>query len=238
VLSVALAAAGIGACKGSPTPPPASTTTAVAGPTPTAAPPADHAAALVRQQLDASPGAGRYELLLVLSDGTAAASLHRTTGDAEPTEVLTTYRLAGGALADARASRTTQRLGRGPVTATYATAGTTDAATVQANRDLVLRMYHEVIDLRRPDAPARYMTEGYIQHNPVIPSGRAAIEQFIQRLGPAAPGAGDRREELVIASGDFVVMVSVSGGGTRRIVDLFRVEDGRVAEHWDFTPVA
>jgi predicted SnoaL-like aldol condensation-catalyzing enzyme len=238
VLTVALSAAGTGACRREPTQPPGPSTSPVTRPPSTAAPATDDVSALVRGQLDASPGPGRYELLLVLSDGTAAASLHRTIGDAAPTELLTTYRLEGGRLADARAYRTTQRLGTGPVTGTYATAGTADNATIEANRALVLRMYHEVIDLRQPDAPARYMTEGYIQHNPIIPSGRAAIEAFIRRLGPAAPGASDRREELVIADGDFVAMVSVSGAGTRRIVDLFRVEDGRVAEHWDFTPVS
>jgi predicted SnoaL-like aldol condensation-catalyzing enzyme len=231
---LAAAALMLAACASTPSgSPPASS---APGPAPTTVPAAAPARELVGRDLDTTVGAGRYELLVVLADGSSVVAVHRApdAGGAGVSEVLTTYRLDGGRLGGATRYRTTQKPGAGPTTPTFASTGSAGAEAVAANRQLVVKMYHDVIDLRQPDAPARYMAEGYIQHNPMVPQGRAGIEGFIQRMGPAPEGAGNRRDELVVADGDFVLLVSSFGTG--RIADLFRVEAGMVAEHWDFTP--
>jgi predicted SnoaL-like aldol condensation-catalyzing enzyme len=205
----------------------------------TSAPTADEVARdLVSRQLDTEFADKGYEVLIVMAHGADVAAVFRAADTAGPYEALTTYRLEGGQLTGATRYRSTQKVGTGPLTPLYATTGNDDATSTEANKELVQTMYHEVIDLRQPDAPARHIAEGYIQHNPAVPQGRAGIEQFVQSMGPAAPGASTRQDALVLADGELVLLVSTLGAGTdRRIADLFRVEDGLVAEHWDFTPV-
>jgi predicted SnoaL-like aldol condensation-catalyzing enzyme len=187
----------------------------------------------VVKELDGKLGEANYEVLLTMSEGDSAASLHREVENNEAHEILTTYHLEGDKLAGAKRYRSTQKLGSGPMTATYESTGTPDPG----NRQLVTSMYHDVIDLRKPDAPARYLAEDYIQHNPAVEQGRAGIEKFIASAGPAPAGASTRTEALVIADGELVLMVSDLGGG-KQIADLFRVQEGQVAEHWDFVPAS
>lgn len=193
---------------------------------------------LVRQELDATLGAGHYQLLVVVSEGARVASLHRGEDGAGPYEALTTWRLEGRQLTGAAMFRSTQRVGVGPATAEHPGNGVISPAVTRANRELVLTMFHEVIDHRRPDAPALYLTEGYIQHNPIVAPGRAGLEELLRSLGPVPEDRVGRREDLVIADGQLVAVVSSFETGDRRVADLFRVEGARVAEHWDFTAVS
>ena len=193
--------------------------------------PTDAVRPLVQQSLDGSLSTTGYELLIVVREGADVAAVYRAPESGTVYEGLMTFHLDGGTLTRTARYRSTQKIGTGPDTAVYATTGNPDPN----NRKLVLSMYHDVIDLRQPDAPGRYIAEGYVQHNPAVSQGRAGIEGLIKSMGPAtAPST--RTESVVIADGELVLMVSEIGGGAR-IADLFRVENGMVAEHWDFTPV-
>jgi predicted SnoaL-like aldol condensation-catalyzing enzyme len=230
---LAVAALAVAGCGGDPSAaPPAGSQAATTETTS----PTDAARELVGRQLDTMVGADTYQLLIVVAEGPDVAAVHRALDGPEPYEALTTWRLDGGQLTGATTYRSTQKLGTGPTTSVFLSNAAIDQATTEANRKRVVTMYHDVIDLRQPDAPARHIAEGYIQHNPMVPQGRAGIEGFIQRMGPAAPGTSTRKDELVVADGELVLLVSEFGG--RRIADLFRVEEGLVAEHWDFTPAA
>lgn len=93
-----------------------------------------------------------------------------------------------------------------------------------------------------------YMKDGYIQHNPDVPQGKAGFREFFEITFKAMP---DFRYILkdIVADGDRVWMYSTTTGthnggewlgmqptGKRLsfdVVDLFRIEDGKLAEHWD-----
>lgn len=100
---------------------------------------------------------------------------------------------------------------------------------------------HDLTDLDR------YMKDDYIQHNPDVPQGKAGFREFFEATFKAMP---DFRYVLknIVAQGDMVWIYSATTGthtgewlglpptGNRLsfdVVDMFRVADGKLAEHWD-----
>lgn len=93
-----------------------------------------------------------------------------------------------------------------------------------------------VIEAGRLDLADRYMDEDYIQHNPVIPSGRQALVDFLKPiLKPRSIADGIEGLKFLIAERDIVVLVltRMQDGRDMVLFDVFRVKDGKVAEHWD-----
>jgi predicted SnoaL-like aldol condensation-catalyzing enzyme len=85
------------------------------------------------------------------------------------------------------------------------------------------------------EAAAKYLAPPYTQHNPQIPDGidgvRAGIPGFIQQF----PGL-HLDFKRVLVDGDLVaVHSSLAGMGEHGavVVDIFRVKDGKLVEHWD-----
>jgi predicted SnoaL-like aldol condensation-catalyzing enzyme len=90
----------------------------------------------------------------------------------------------------------------------------------------------------------KYMAESYVQHNPNVPTGRAAfIEFFSSRVKPR--DIADRVKAplvAIVADGDLVVLAFArentdpkdpSKKYTTTWFDMFRIEGGKIAEHWD-----
>lgn len=87
-----------------------------------------------------------------------------------------------------------------------------------------------------PEAARSLLAPDYIQHNPAVPTGAEPIIQFIP--GMKASGV-EVTVHRVITDGDFVVMhnsfdnADAFGASSLVAFDVFRVENGKVAEHWD-----
>ena len=99
------------------------------------------------------------------------------------------------------------------------------------NKELVIKAVTEVFINGDATALDRYWSENYVQHNPQIPNGREALKQMIS-------GGGNMKYEmgLVVADGDFVMVhARITGFGPKPLiaVDIFRVKEGKLAEHWD-----
>ena len=78
----------------------------------------------------------------------------------------------------------------------------------------------------------RYWSDQYIQHNPMIGNGHDALKGLLTSLGPNAKAEFG----LMIEEGDFVMVHGrYVGWGPRPMigVDIFRVQNGKIAEHWD-----
>jgi predicted SnoaL-like aldol condensation-catalyzing enzyme len=86
------------------------------------------------------------------------------------------------------------------------------------------------------EAAKRYIGDRYIQHNPYVPDGAAAFYGYFESFFAAHPQS---RVEIkrVIAEGDLVVLHLHSRTDDqdrgRAIVDIFRIENGKIVEHWD-----
>ena len=99
------------------------------------------------------------------------------------------------------------------------------------NKELVIKAVTEVFINGDAAALDRYWSENYVQHNPQIPNGREALKQLIS-------GGSNMKYEmgLVVADGDFVMVhARITGFGPNPLiaVDIFRVKEGKLAEHWD-----
>jgi predicted SnoaL-like aldol condensation-catalyzing enzyme len=113
-----------------------------------------------------------------------------------------------------------------------------------ANKRLVYDFWREVFEGRHMELSQKYLTEAYIQHNPNVPSGRAAFVDFFSKLGPAKPIESRITMPLVsiVAERDLVILSFVREyadpqDSTKKYsttwFDMFRIENGKIAEHWD-----
>lgn len=113
-----------------------------------------------------------------------------------------------------------------------------------ANKKLVFDMWRAIIQGGRTELAPRYFTEQYIQHNPNVASGRDALVAYIRQTRPARPIEPRITFPVVaiVAEGDLVMVATVTYApdperpgrkyaGTH--FDLFRIERGKIAEHWD-----
>jgi predicted SnoaL-like aldol condensation-catalyzing enzyme len=89
------------------------------------------------------------------------------------------------------------------------------------------------------EAFEKYVHPAYIQHNPGIPDGR---ENAIERLAPMWRRPGFTTEVLrILVDGDFAALHirADNGPGQTRaaVMDLYRLQDGLIVEHWDVIQV-
>lgn len=130
---------------------------------------------------------------------------------------------------------------------TFALAGFTqptwaDEALTARNKDVVRDFYTTVLIGRNVDAAPKFLRPDYIQHNPQVPTGlKGFMETFRARFTQPLPSDYKRELLNVIGDNDMVVVytrqtwTSSKDGQHHEALgfDMFRVQDGMIAEHWD-----
>jgi len=107
---------------------------------------------------------------------------------------------------------------------------------LEANRRAVVAYYQMAFEGNPEKATTEYLGDRYIQHNPEAEDGPEAFIGFVHYLRGKYP---ELRLEIkrVIAEGDLVVthshLILTPGEPGRALADIFRLEDGKVVEHWD-----
>jgi len=118
-----------------------------------------------------------------------------------------------------------------------------DNPQLEANKKLVFDFWREVFQARNMALAPRYMAEDYIQHNPNVATGRQPFMDFFGRFEtqPVRPEIDNL--VAMIAEGDLVVLAfrrelpdpdHQGQTYTTTWFDMLRIEDGKIAEHWDY----
>lgn len=111
-----------------------------------------------------------------------------------------------------------------------------DPDKTEANKTLVTGFVEQVlIGGAFDELPAYFNGNDYIQHNSNIADGLSGLNEGLQAMATAGVTMKIVRVRKVIGEGNFVLVMSegeISGTPTA-FYDLFRVEDGKIAEHWD-----
>jgi predicted SnoaL-like aldol condensation-catalyzing enzyme len=118
----------------------------------------------------------------------------------------------------------------------FALPAAAQTSQLELNKRIAAEFYDAAINRKDFAAASQYLGSSYRQHNPTAADGAEGLRAFIDFLKTRFP---NQRGEIkrVIAEGDLVVLHvhSTRGDATpgRAIVDIFRVENGKVVEHWD-----
>jgi predicted SnoaL-like aldol condensation-catalyzing enzyme len=106
---------------------------------------------------------------------------------------------------------------------------------LRANKSLV-EQFFRAVESRDKQTVTKIVREDYIQHMPNIPTGRAAILGYIDMMAPKGKGVMPTFAR-VIAEGDLVAVHfrREDPNGPVATIEIFRIQDGQIAEHWAVT---
>jgi len=111
-----------------------------------------------------------------------------------------------------------------------------NSAQEEINKKNVVEFYNVYINQKDLEATSKYVGSRYIQHNPMGADNLEGIKNFIQFLREKMPDAHWEMKR-VFADGDYVIthghFVSKPGDRGMAVMDIFRLENGKVVEHWD-----
>ena len=120
--------------------------------------------------------------------------------------------------------------------ASSAAMAATSEAQQEANRKAVLAFYEKGLNQKDADAALAYVGNRYVQHNPGAADGPEGFRKFIGFLREKFPNSHSEIKRSFV-DGDYVILHvhAVREPGTRgnAIVDIFKLEDGKIVEHWD-----
>ncbi|MES2107137.1 MAG: ester cyclase [Bacteroidota bacterium] len=107
----------------------------------------------------------------------------------------------------------------------------------KSNKQIVADFYRDIIRDQKLELLDEYVHDNYIQHSPMLKDGKAALVEALNYLKaipkPVEPGPSPivmmiAEDDLVMALLDITFM-----GKHLSVVDIFRLKDGKVTEHWD-----
>lgn len=106
----------------------------------------------------------------------------------------------------------------------------------QKNKEVIKKFYQEFFNDHIVESADKYVREDYVQHNPGVEQGREGLKTaFAQKFIEHPEFALDIK--MLIAEENMVAVylknVDPQGNTRCRVVDIYRLEDGMLAEHWD-----
>jgi predicted SnoaL-like aldol condensation-catalyzing enzyme len=111
-----------------------------------------------------------------------------------------------------------------------------DARQMEDNKKTVVEFYEAAINQKNFEAAAKFVGARYVQHNPRAADGLEGLKGFLAYLREKLP---DYHSDIkrVFADGDYVILhvhnVPTAGSRGNAIIDIFKLEGGKIVEHWD-----
>lgn len=112
----------------------------------------------------------------------------------------------------------------------------TDKAKTAANKQLVKDFIHIVLVQGQYDKMGNFFNgDAYIQHNPFIADGLSGLGAAMGEMAKNNVQMIFTTNHKIMGEGNFVLSVSEGtyAGQPTSFYDLFRIENGKIAEHWD-----
>jgi predicted SnoaL-like aldol condensation-catalyzing enzyme len=117
-------------------------------------------------------------------------------------------------------------------------------ANLAKNKKIVYDFWRSVLEGGHLELAPQYMTETYIQHNPNVPTGRQGFLDFFSKFAKARPIVDTIQSPLIaiVAEGDRVVLSfkavhrdpkDPAKTYATTSFEMLRIENGKIAEHWD-----
>jgi predicted SnoaL-like aldol condensation-catalyzing enzyme len=111
-----------------------------------------------------------------------------------------------------------------------------DARQQEDNKKSVLEFYDKAINQKDFEAASKYLGPRYTQHNPMAADGPEGLKGYLVFLRAKFPNSHSEIKRS-FADGDYVILhvhaVREPGTHGSAIVDIFRLENGKIVEHWD-----
>jgi predicted SnoaL-like aldol condensation-catalyzing enzyme len=112
------------------------------------------------------------------------------------------------------------------------------------NKKLVYDWWRSVLEGGHLELVPQYLPENFMQHNPNVPQGRQGFLDFFSKFAKTRPIVDTIKSPLIaiVAEGDRVVLSfkafhrdpkDATKIYTTTTFDMFRIENGKIAEHWD-----
>lgn len=102
------------------------------------------------------------------------------------------------------------------------------------NKELILKFYEEVFNNQDLSHLDDYMLDSYKQHNPVVPDGKAGFLSFAENFLAMKPHMDIVKivceEDMAVV---FFQCTLGANGIKNKVFDMYRIENGKLAEHWD-----
>jgi predicted SnoaL-like aldol condensation-catalyzing enzyme len=111
-----------------------------------------------------------------------------------------------------------------------------DSAQQEQNKRTVVEFYDQALNQKDFEAASKHIGPRYTQHNPNAADGPEGLRAFLAFLKEKFPQSKSEIKR-VFADGDYVILhvhaVREPGSRGNAIVDIFKLENGKVVEHWD-----
>jgi predicted SnoaL-like aldol condensation-catalyzing enzyme len=106
----------------------------------------------------------------------------------------------------------------------------------QRNLDHVLGMFREVLQPLDADQVDRYISPDYIQHSPMAAPGRDSLKAFLRMVRAASPHSSQKLLRAFVDADHVMLHYHVKKDPADLgfvVMDIFRLTNGMVVEHWD-----
>lgn len=112
----------------------------------------------------------------------------------------------------------------------------TDLKMDNSNKQLIIDFYSKVFGQANEEFADSVIAENYIQHNPMVKTGKSGFMEFLAMMKQMPKPENPKKPFMrFISEGNFVAVHSQIEfmGKENAVVDLYRIENGLISEHWD-----
>ena len=106
----------------------------------------------------------------------------------------------------------------------------------ETNKKVVKEFYDLIINKKDFDSAKKYIGSRYKQHNPLVADRPEGLEKFVTFLKTNYPEAKSEIKNT-FADGNYVILhvhsLRAPDTAGRAIIEIFRLENGKIEEHWD-----